>query len=265
MRILTGLMIPVLFGLPLLSASLATAQSSTTIPVSTPKSAAASAKCHTTLEDLQERDENYFAQKTDEELASIQSQVDDCLRNSYPHLSKFDLSVAGQAASIIARQIQARLDQVGFDGLMKDYLDLKKKMTPRTDDRTITLTISPLPNGFKRTLTVMGHENACFAVESMQLLCQINVSSPGLVIPTRLIAMIATPKPLPMFEHSFLMGCNPDLSANCSALVPGDYPAEYVGADGVSVGGLVTEDKPDAPPHHGAYTIYHRGEIDSDR
>ena len=73
MRILTGLMIPVLFGLPLLSASLATAQSSTTIPVSTPKSAAASAKCHTTLEDLQGRDENYFAQKTDEELASIQS------------------------------------------------------------------------------------------------------------------------------------------------------------------------------------------------
>src|SRR5215469_15538089 len=150
MRILTGLMIPVLFGLSLLRPSLAPAQSSTKIPVSAPKPTAASAKCHTTLEDLQGRDENYFAQKTDEELASIQSQVDDCLRNSYPHLSKFDMSVAGLAAAIIARQIQARLDQVGFDGLMKDYLDLKEKTAPKPSSRTVTLTISPLPNGFTR-------------------------------------------------------------------------------------------------------------------
>jgi hypothetical protein len=96
----------------------------------------------------------------------------------------------------------------------------------------------------------------------MRLMCTINEGPPNAIkIPVYLVAMIATPKPLPMFEHSFLMGCNPNLSENCSPLVPGEYPAEYVGTDGVSIGGLASEDKPDEPPHHNIFVIYHRGEM----
>jgi len=42
-------------------------------------------------------------------------------------------------------------------------------------------------------------------MESMQLKWKINVSNPVLFIPTHLVAMLVTPKPLPMFKHGFLM------------------------------------------------------------
>jgi hypothetical protein len=69
--------------------------------------------------------------------------------------------------------------------------------------------------------------------------------------------MFATRKDAPIFGGStYLIGCREDLSTNCFPLVPGDYEAELVGTDGISISGLVSEDKPNAPPHHGIFVIY---------
>jgi hypothetical protein len=144
MNIPTGLSIAVLFMLSLVSTSLAIAQSSAKTPPPGPKPTAASAKCHSLLVEFQGKDENYFAQKTDEELVNIQSSIDDCLRNSYLQLSRLDLAVAGVAVAIVARQLQARLDEVAYGALLKNYTDLQAKTAPKLSSRTVTLTISPL-------------------------------------------------------------------------------------------------------------------------
>jgi hypothetical protein len=225
-------------------------------------STASATKCHALLVKFQGKSEEYFVQKTDEELSNIQDSIDECVRNAYLQLPRLDLSVAGVAAAMVARQLQARLDRVAYEALLKNYIDLQAKTAPKPSNaRTVTLTISPLPNGFTRTLSVRGQENTCVAVEAMQLECKPTSPSSRYIFSTRLIAMLATPKPLPLFEHGFLIGCNPELSANCFPLVAGDYPAEYVGTDGISMAGIVFEDKPNDPPHHGTFVIYHRGEV----
>jgi hypothetical protein len=239
------------------------AQSSTNAGPHTPGRTVASAKCHMLLAQFQGKDEDFFAQKTDEDLADIDDSIRACATDSYAQLSRSDLAAAVLAGAMVARQMQSRADAVAYAALQEQYANLLAKSAPKPPNshKVTVLVISPLPNGLTRTLSIGGHENTCVAVESMQLECKVNVSNPGFVIPTYLVAMLATPKPLPMFEHSFLMGCNPKLSANCFPLVAGEYSAEYVGTDGISIAGIVPEDRPNDPPHHGTFVIYHQGEM----
>ena len=86
-------------------------------------------------------------------------------------------------------------------------------------------------HGFTPTFSVSGQENICAAVETMQFEYKPTAAKSGFIFPPRSVAMIATPNPLPMFEHGFLMGCNSNLSANCFPLVPGDFAAQHLGAE----------------------------------
>jgi hypothetical protein len=238
------------------------AQSSTDAPPNTAKRTTTAARCHALLGQFKGKDADFFSGMTDDELSKANDSIFNCAVFSFGELSRFDLSVAATAGAVIARELQSRDDRVAYDALLKGYKDLLAKTAPKPSNaRTVLLTVSPLPNGFTRTLSVRGQENTCVAVEVMQIECRPTSPNSGYVSPTRLIAMLATPKPLPMFEHSFLMGCNPDLSANCFPLVAGDYPVEYVGTDGISIAGIVSEDKPNDPPRHGSFVIFHRGEV----
>jgi hypothetical protein len=205
--------------------------------------------------------EDYFSQKTDEELLSIQDSIDDCLRTAYLQLPRLDLAVVAVAAAMVARQLQARIDQVVSNDLKKRYNDVLAKTPQKSSNpRSVTVTISPLPNGLTRTLTIGSSQDICSAIDAMALECKKNVGPPlGYIFDTYLVAMIATPKPAPIFGvGSYLIGCRQ--SPNCSGLVPGDYDAEYVGTDGISISGIVPENKPNEPPVHEIFVIYHRGE-----
>lgn len=239
------------------------AQTSTKSRPTTPKAPTTPAKCHSLLTGLQGKGEGYFNQKNDEELADLQSLLDDCVRNAYQQLPRLDLAVAGVAAAMVAREVQSRSDQGAYQSLLEEYRELQKQNANKASGLPrLTLTISPLPNGKTWNLNIGGKQVKCSTSGTMQMTCVSPTVGAGEGFETYLVAMIATPDLgwQTTHPHSFLIGCSGP-SPNCTPLVPGEYSAELAGTDGVSIAGLVDEDKPTSAPRHGIYTIYSRGEL----
>ena len=125
--------------------------------------------------------------------------------------------------------------------------------TPANHHAAIKVTISPLPSGFSRVLPIGGTEYVCHAIESMEMNCALPKAGTTSYSLYDLVAMYAKSSVL-----TYLIGCNPVLSGNCFTMVPGDYDAELVGADGLMISDVVTEGKPNEPAKHAIFMIYDR-------
>lgn len=246
-----------LLGVAAVSPSSGYAQSSSKSP--------ASIKCHAQLAGLDGKKFADFSTKSEDELQTIRTSLNECVRESYSQLSRRDLAVA----AVVIEWVQSLTDQLFMmrlqgerDELQEKYDDLLSKSAPKpSSNSTVTATIIPLPNGFTRTLSIGANQDVCSSVDAMKLECTKNVSDLGDVFDTYLTAMLVKVPRRYGTEtlsgtETYLVGCN-GFSSGCASLVPGDYQAEIVG-DGLIISDLVSENKPDGPPVHGVYVIYGR-------
>jgi hypothetical protein len=223
-------------------------------------------KCHTQLADLdkQKNHETYFGAMTPDELETLLGRVSDCVSGFYLQLSREDLRTAAfvlRFAQYVSDNQNLEKLQSATASLQKKYNDLlaasssKTIPTPEThaSQHTLKVTISPLPSGFNRVLTIGGTEYVCHSIESMEMNCALPNAGRSSYSLYDLVAMYAKSSVL-----TYLIGCNPVLSGNCFTMVPGDYEAELVGADGLMISDVVTEGKPDEPPKHAIFVIYDR-------
>jgi len=231
-------------------------------------------KCHSQLAELSKDSLSDFAAMNEDELEKIENSVGDCVNDAYLQLSRRDL----RTAAFVLEWVRYAIDDQKITQLesanasfQKKYNDLlaanssnpssiPSPSTPVSAPASsgnrpnfIKVTISPLPSGFNKALSIGGTEYVCHAIESMEMNCAVPNAGTSSYSLYNLAAMYAKSS-----VWTYLIGCNPVLSSNCFTIVPGDYEAELVGADGLMISDLVTEGRPNDTPKHGIFIIYDR-------
>jgi hypothetical protein len=186
----------------------------------------------------------------------LRSNLDDCIIDHNDELAKGHLVTA----AIIIGWLSDDSDTTW----LKEYSDLKAKYDALEEKTAAAaaaataaaavnfLTISPIPVGFTRDLSLRGGTLRCSMDGPMRLECKTFNSYLGYVFDSFLVAMIAEDKS----GARYLIGCPP--SGNCASLVPDKYPFEWAGTDAVTIGGLVKEGEKDSQPHTGIYSVLMR-------
>lgn len=213
--------------------------------------------CHKILSSFEGKDSAYFENWESSKTSHTLDVIDTCARESYDELTRFDLALAVVITGWLKdnqRTAQVRSLSRELDDWKKLNAELisESRRKPTTASDEYSVTIETIPTGLARVLRIAGRAERCSADGPQSMSCEKYVEGLGYLPDAELVVMIARVN-RSYGTAQYLIGC--PASRNCAPLVPGEYRGKIPGGNAIVIADLVAESSPDAPPHHGIYTI----------
>jgi|GEM_PF-3922513 len=221
-------------------------------------------------------DSNYDLKSDSDELNLISNELAQCIIEHTNELQKIDLvylfefhdmlSIIRNGKETVALRKELAESyktyadlQTRYDALSKQneaLISLIQSTLPKGNTtgnkNTYPAIVSPIPASFSMKYSIGGIQADCTADDPMRLECK-TYKYGGWHFETYMVAMIIENNSQSSKTFRYVIGCKP--SSLCTKLVPGNYPIEFVGTDGVMFSNLVKDGEKDSSESHAVYSI----------